>query len=141
MVICHAYHFQVTLGRQKSKAPPKIEMNSGEDKDPDPQGKGNETKGERNGRNPQGRTDKSPLGKNDAPSQRRQGRRSEDSTSLNKSKAGSRDLKNKNTREPIVLSMESQNDSTTPIDRPKLVSNHQSESGEFPPENVDHLSK
>lgn len=136
MVICHAYHFQVTLGRQKSKAPPKIEMNSGEDKDPDPQGKGNETKGERNGRNPQGRTDKSPLGKNDAPSQRRQGRRSEDSTT-----AGSRDLKNKNTREPIVLSMESQNDSTTPIDRSKLVSNHQSESGEFPPENVDHLSK
>lgn len=111
-------------------------MNSGEDKDP--QGKGNETKGERT---PKGRTDRSPLGKNDAPSQRRQGRRSEDSTSLNKSTAGSRDLKNPNTREPIVLSMESQNDSTTPIDRPKLVSNHQSESGEFSPENVDHLSK
>lgn len=135
MVICHAYHFQVTLGRQKSKAPPKIEMNSGEDKDPDPQGKGNGNKGERNGRNPQG----SPLGKNDAPSQRRQGRRSEDSTS--KSTAGSRDLENPNTREPIALSMESQNDSTTPIDRPKLVSKHQSESGEFSPEKVDHLSK
>lgn len=100
-------------------------MNSDEDKDPDPQGKGNETKGERNGRKPQGRTDKSALGKNDAPFQRRQGRRSEDSTSLNKSTAGSRDLKN---REPVVLSMESQDDSTTPIDRPKLVSNHQSES-------------
>lgn len=111
-------------------------MNSGEDKDPDPQGKGNETKGERNGQNPRGRTDKSPPGRNDAPSQRRHGRRSEDSTSLNKSTAGSRD-----TREPIALSMESQNDNTTPIDRPKLVSNHQSESGEFSPENVDHLSK
>lgn len=104
-------------------------MNSGEDKDPDPQGKGNETKGDRKGQNPQG-----PLGRKDVPSQRRQGRRrSEDSTSLNKSTAGS--------REPIALSMESQNGSTTPIGRPKVVSNIQSESGEFSPENVDHLSK
>lgn len=127
MVICHAYHFQVTLGRQKSKGPPKIEMSSGEDNaDSGPQGKGNQTKGERNSKKPQGTTDQSPPGKNDAPPQRRQGRRSEDNT---------------NSREPVRFSMESQNDSTKSIDRPTVISNKQSESGEFVPENVDHLSK
>lgn len=102
-------------------------MSSGEDNaDSGPQGKGNQTKGERNSKKPQGRTDQSPPGKNDEPPQRRQGRRSED---------------NPNSREPVRFSMESQNDSTKSIDRPTVISNKQSESGEFVPENVDHLSK